>query len=993
MREILSEREYQSFILEQLRDKNGFLIRNAKTDFDRSVAMDRALLFEFLEDTQPDEMQALRRIYKEQTEETLVNYINQQVTSKKGSLISVLKHGIEPATGIVLKLMYDRPASKLNPALFAKYEKNRFSVMEEVWASDDERVDVVIFLNGLAIMTFELKCNYQGQSYSDAIYQYRKDRNPKTRLFLFKAGALVNFAMDLNEVHMTTKLSKDTTWFLPFNQGNGEGVQAGKGNPLYDDKYSVSYMWEDILQKDTLLEIINKFIFVDISEKVNEETGRKEKRENLIFPRYHQLDAVRKLLADVKVNGSSQNYLIQHSAGSGKTNSIAWLSHRLASLHDDEDRIIFDHVIIMTDRVVVDRQLQAAVLGISHKSGLIRVMDDSCSSSDLARALSQNTKIIVTTIQKFPYIVDEVKNLKEQRFAVIIDEAHSSTAGKNIAAVTKALGSKEGSEDEDERDMEDAIAEEIELNGKQANVSMFAFTATPKAMTLKKFGRLNTKGMYEAFHIYSMKQAIEEGFILDVLQNYTTYDTFYRINKAIEDDPELKTAEAKRKIARYAALHDTNIAQRIEIIIEHFRTTIMGELGGTAKAMVVTGSRQEAVKYKQAFDKYIRQKSYSMKAIVAFSGKVKMQGTDYTEAGMNGFSEQKTRDKFDSPEYHVMIVANKYQTGFDQKRLCAMYILKKLNGVTAVQTLSRLNRICPPYAKKTFILDFVNDYEDMKKAFSVYYTVTFLSNSVRPESIYELEARIDGYGIFDDEDVAKVNELLYGNDRNKKTRIAKVLYRTQKQMEHYKGDELKLLMKLLRGFVKYYEFLIQVSSFEDHAIHKKYTFIDCLLAFVNIRHGGGGFDLKGKITASDFVQKQSGMYVKEDIVPYPIVKLPVPDNINVSPEVYQKLSEIIDEINSRTGQNFDRDVAVKSMLQLRDIMLKSDDLKASARNNTASNFEISFYNQLDDILVEGYEQNQDFFSLLLSNEGIKHQAMGIFADEVYRELRDNQMNV
>ena len=990
MRDILSERDYQTFILEQLRDANGFTIRNAQKHFDRSVAMDREMLFAFLEDTQPDEMAALRKIYQERTEETIVNYINQKVTSKKDSLISVLKHGIEPTTGIVLKLMYDKPASHLNPSLYAKYEKNRFSVMEEVWASDDERVDVVIFLNGLAIMTFELKCNYQGQSYEDAIYQYRKDRNPKTRLFLFKAGALVNFAMDLKEVHMTTKLAGNTTYFLPFNQGNGEGVQAGKGNPTYEDKYSVSYMWEDILQKDTILEIINKFIFVEVTQKYNEANRKKETRENLIFPRYHQLDAVRKLLADVKANGSSLNYLIQHSAGSGKTNSIAWLSHRLASLHDDADNVIFNHVIIMTDRVVVDRQLQAAVRAIDHKSGLIRVMDDSCTSADLARALSQNTKIIVTTIQKFPYIVDEVKNLQEQRFAVIIDEAHSSTAGKNIAAVTKALGSQEESVDEEERDMEDAISEEIERSGKQANVSMFAFTATPKPKTLKKFGRLNTQGMYEAFHIYSMKQAIEEGFILDVLQNYTTYDTFYKINKIIADDPELKTAEAKRKIARYAALHETNIAQRIEIIIEHFRTSVMDGLGGTAKAMVVTGSRQEAVKYKQAFDHYIRQKGYDMQALVAFSGKVKLDGEDYTEAGINGFAESKTRDKFDTPEYRVMIVANKYQTGFDQKKLCAMYILKKLRGVTAVQTLSRLNRICPPYKKKTFILDFVNDYEDIKKAFSVYYTVTFLSNSLRPEAIYELEAKIEGYGIFDDEDVEKVNQLLYSKDSHRKTRIGSVLYKVQKRMEHYKDEEHRLLMKLLKGFVKYYEFLIQVTSFEDHAIHKKYTFIDCLLAFVNIRHSGGGFDLRGKVSATDFVQKLNTTYVKEPITPYPVVSLPVPDDINISPENYKKLSQIIEEINSRTGNNFDNDVAVKSMLQLRDIMLKSDDLKASAQNNTAANFEISFFNRLDDILVEGYEHNQDFFSLLLKDEELKRYSMGIFADEVYRTLRTEQ---
>ena len=409
--------------------------------------------------------------------------------------------------------------------------------MEEVWASDKERIDVVIFLNGLAIISFELKCNTAGQSYHDAIYQFRTERSPKTRLFLFKAGTLVNFAMDLEEVYMTTKLDGSATFFLPFNMGNGEGVTAGAGNPIFEDKYSVSYMWEDILTKDTILDLISKFIFVEVKETVDGDTGKVKRSENLIFPRYHQLDVIRRVLADVRENLSFQNYLIQHSAGSGKTNSIAWLAHRLISLHDADNKIIFDNIVIVTDRVVVDRQLQRAIIGMEHKAGLIRVMDDKCNSNDLAIALNGNTKIIATTIQKFPFIVDAVKGLKTKRFAVIIDEAHSSTAGKDMAAVTKALGSGE----QVEVDMEDMITDEIRRNGKQANISIFAFTATPKPTTILLFGKLNTKGQREAFHVYSMKQAIEEGFILDVLQNYTEYETFYRLNKEVEDDPRCKT--------------------------------------------------------------------------------------------------------------------------------------------------------------------------------------------------------------------------------------------------------------------------------------------------------------------------------------------------------------------------------------------------------------------------------------------------------------------
>lgn len=694
---IFSEKEYQKFLLERLEKDNGFVVRKS-TNFDRYYAVDREMLFKFLNDTQSDTMEYLRKIYKGNLEETIVSFINAETTKTRGSLIEVLKHGIE-LSNQKIELMYTKPATTFNPELTKKYSQNIFSVMEEVWASDKERIDVVIFLNGLAIMSFELKCNAAGQSYQDAIYQFRTDRNPKTRLFRFKAGTLVNFAMDLEEVYMTTKLDGQATFFLPFNMGKGHGVTAGAGNPAFKDKYSVSYMWEDILTKDTILDLISKFIFVEVKEKVDEETGKVKRSENLIFPRYHQLDVIRKILADVRENGTAQNYLIQHSAGSGKTNSIAWLAHRLTSLHDANNKIIFDNVVIVTDRVVVDRQLQKAIMGMEHKAGLIRVMDDKCVSADLAIALNGNTKIIATTIQKFPYIVDSVANLKNKRFAVIIDEAHSSTAGKDMAAITMTLGSGEDTE----ADVEDMISSEIKRNGKQANVSMFAFTATPKPTTIQLFGHQNTKGQKEAFHVYSMKQAIEEGFILDVLQNYTEYSTFYQINKEIEDDPRCKTNDAKRQIARFIELHDTNIAQRVEVIVEHFRTTVMQELGGQAKAMVITASRQSAVKYRQAFEDYIAKKGYEgIHALVAFSGKVKLPDDEqeYTESSLNGFPEDRLTKEFDTDKYQVLLVANKYQTGFDQPKLCAMYVLKKLKGVNAVQTLSRLNRICAPYDKK-----------------------------------------------------------------------------------------------------------------------------------------------------------------------------------------------------------------------------------------------------------------------------------------------------
>lgn len=986
MNNILTEKQFQRYIINQLTNAETGYVEAPATEFDRLFAINRSALFKFLNDTQPEKMDTLRKIYKERTEDTIVAFINQEETKSNGSRLNVLKHGIELAN-IHLDLMYTKPATTFNKELNMLYEKNIFTVSEEVWASDDERIDLVIFLNGLAVITFELKCNAAGQSYKDAIYQYRMHRNPKTRLFLWKAGALVNFAMDLEEVYMSTRLSGASTFFLPFNMGRGEGIDVGAGNPLLEDDYSVHYIWDNILQKDSLLEIFSKFMFIEVSEKETPD-GKKKKNETVIFPRYHQLDVLRKVLADVKEHGTSLNYLLQHSAGSGKTNEIAWLSHRLASLHDADNKIIFDNIIICTDRVVVDRQLQQAVMGIEHKAGLIRVMDDKCNSTDLAKALAGNTKIVATTIQKFPYIVDTVSGLKEKRFAVIIDEAHSSTAGKNMAAITKSLGSDEI---ETDIDVEDIITGEIKRNGKQPNVSMFAFTATPKPTTLQLFGSINEKGQHEAFHIYSMKQAIEEGFILDVLQNYITYDTFFRLNKEIEDDPELKTNEAKRQIARFVQLHETNISQRIEVIIEHFRQNVMKELNGQAKAMVITESRAGAVKYRQAFEDYIKRKGYSgLRALVAFSGKVTLDGKEYTETGMNGIPEKNLPAEFDKDEYQVLLVADKYQTGFDQKKLCAMYVLKRLRGVNAVQTLSRLNRICPPFDKKTFVLDFANDYDDIEKAFSKYYTTTILSNNVSSGSIYDIEAKIDGYFFLDPVDIEDFNNLLY-KDKVTAAMQKKMTFMLQKAKKviekNNDAEKQKEIILTIRRFVRLYEFLIQATCLEDIELHKKYKFLSYLQTYLKVNHPGGGFNLDGKIKADKFVQKKSGEHINPTHVADPIVKLPVAESINLTPDRIERLSQIIAEINSRTGKEYDNDVAVKAMLQIKDILMKSEELRKSAKNNTVKDFEFTYFDNIDDALVEGLEQNKDFFELLLNNDEIKHNVLGIFTEEVYNSLR------
>lgn len=995
--QLKERKDYQAYILEMLETNNDYKIRSAD-DYDAGYGMDVELLFDFLNDTQSEAMVKLEKLYRDKTRQTVLNYINNEINKKNRSLLDVLKHGVEFDNGVTLNLMYRKPATSFNPKAEELYKKNVLSVMEEVYHTEGERIDLVIFINGIAIFTFELKCNTSGQNYEDAIRQYKYERDFKTRLLKFKAGCLAHFAMDLNEVYMCTNLKGKSSFFLPFNQGCGEGINSGKGNPHNEDGINVAYMWEDILKKDTVIYLIDKIIFLQKETKKNADTGKRETKETLIFPRYHQFNAVRKVVNDVIVNHSDKNYLIQHSAGSGKTNTIAWLAHRLASLHDAEDNVIFDTVCIITDRIVVDRQLQAAVLSLDHKAGLIKVMDDSCSSKDLADALNGNTKIIVTTIHKFMYIHELVQELKNKTFAVIIDEAHSSTAGAAMESVTYALSeSKKLSEatptdvSEEESSMADLIEDEIARSGKQDNVSMIAFTATPKPTTLQLFGTLNEEGKKVAFDLYSMKQAIEEGFILDVLKNYVTYKTYYKINKAIEDDPELETIAAKRKIAKYIELHDTNIAQKVEIIIEHFKNHIMKELGGRAKAMVITSSRQAAVKYRNEFISYVTKHGYTgIHALVAFSGKVTLDGKEYTESVMNGISEEALPEAFDSNDYQVLLVANKYQTGFDQPKLCAMYVDKRLRGVSAVQTLSRLNRICAPFDKKTFVLDFKNEYDDIQKAFSPFYTETILNETITPSDIRAVEAQVDQYNFLDIDDIDAFNEFLYLEKRTAKdkAKMWSLLDKSLQIINKFGPLEKMEIRATIKRFIRFYSFLIQATCYENVDLHKKYNYLSYLVKEIEIGGGGNDFDIADKITASNFKQKKTGEETRE-IESKPEVDLPKPNEVFFDEAAKKKLSEIIDEINATYNKNFDVDVASKSALQMRDLLLKNGHLRDSARNNSLKDFKFAYFDAVQEALLEGYEQNQDFFALLLDNDEKKRELMQVFLEDVYKNLREN----
>lgn len=979
--------DYQKLILDELVKKNGYILRKSDTCYNQAFAMDTELLFKFLYSTQADKMEKLKKIYKTNFESTVLNVINNDICAKNGSLIDSFKNGVEFDNGTTLDLYYPKPETTLNPITIENYNNNIFSVMEEVYHKDKERIDLVIFLNGIAIFAFELKCNTTNQDYKDAIIQYKNTRDATTRLFLYKKGVFAAFAMDLNEAWFTTKLNGKSSYFMPFNKGDNYGA----GNPHNKNGINVSYIWEDILTKETISLLITHFIFVQYSEETDADTGNKIKKESLIFPRYHQLRAIRIICADVKENLSERNYLIEHSAGSGKTNTIAWLAHILSQVHDANNNGVFDTVLIITDRIVVDRQLQDAVLGVKHKLGTVKVMDDKCDSGDLEQALKGNTRIIVTTIHKFFYILGSklLQNLGSKRFAVLIDEAHQSTEGSLMQAVTTVLA---GDEDDDIT-VEDKIVEEINKTGKQSNVSMIAFTATPKGDTLQLFGTLNAEGKKEAFDIYSMKQAIEEGYILNVLNNYTTYKTFFELNKNIADDPELKSLAAKRKILQFIDEHPTNIAQKVRIIVEHFRENIAYRLDGKAKAMVVTSSIKAAIEYRQEFDRYIAENNYDdIKALVAFSGSKTIGGETFTEVSMNGgIPEEQLRLEFDKSCYQVLLVANKYQTGFDQKKLCAMYIDKKLRGVAAVQTLSRLNRIYPPYQKETFILDFKNDYEDIKSAFDKYYKDNVLREPIRPADIRSLYSAIEKYDILDDDDIEKFNEYLYKEKRNNNDKQAmwslldNALRKIMKRPEKNRAE----IKSTIRKFLKGYSFLIQATCYENVELHKKYNYLSYLIKEIEIG-SGNDFDVADKITVSDFRQEKSGEITVTTLDGNSEITIKKPVPTSIIEDTKKKLSVILEELNAQYGKDFTLDVASQALLQIRSQLINDETLRQSAVSNSFDDFKFSFDDHVDDALTEGYESNKDFFEFLLNNENEKNRLLHVFMREIYDSLRNKK---
>ena len=991
-----SERGFETNIEASL-ITNGYekrMLAGEASQLFKKYALDVEMLFMFLEATQDKQLKLLEKSYGPDYKSKVLVRICDSL--KKHGVIHCLRHGIKDR-GVTLKLVYNKPPTTMNQVMNELYDKNIFTVSRQVYYSDKHTnsLDMVVFINGLPLVVMELKNQFTRQTVEHAMTQFKKDRDPKEQLFKFNERVIVYFAVDPDEVFMATELKKSKTYFLPFNKGNN----GGKGNPTVYQNYRTHYLWEKVLLPDSLLDILFRFVFV---KKDNILDSNKEvigERNLLIFPRFHQLDVVRKLEADVINKNVGQNYLIQHSAGSGKTNSISWLSHRLAKLHDENNEAIFSSVIVITDRRVLDKQLQDAVYQLEHKAGMVERIDKD--SSQLANAITGETRIIITTLQKFPFIMEKVSGLERKKYAVIIDEAHSSQGGKASTALTNILSDKtlEDAYEEDRiaeenmDDLDEQIVETIMKSGKQDNVSFFAFTATPKPKTLEKFGTRGKDGKPHAFHEYTMRQAIEEGFILDVLSNYTTYKTFFKIAKQVDDDPLVSQKQATKKLAQYVSLHPHNISQKTEIIIEHYRNFSRYKIGGRAKAMVVTGSRLHAVRYKIAFDQYIDKMGYAdLKTIVAFSGVVKDGELPYTELEMNGFNEKELPDKFNSDEYKVLLVAEKYQTGFDEPLLHTMYVDKPLSGIKAVQTLSRLNRTCPG-KDDTFILDFVNDPDDIKSSFQPYYETTGLEEITDPNILYDLQSELEPYQIYTEEEVRSVNELEIKSGFIKSSKEQAALNAwVDKGVERFKRDLSEEEQEAFKGSVtKYtrtYAFVLQIATFIDVELHKQYIYLNYLLR---------------KLPRS---KKDKDLYMADDValqyyrnqkVFEGSIRLEITGGQELKPTSHGtsgvvedekvRLSSILEKLNDRFGTEFTL-TDFLSRDQVKEDMINSEDIQQKAKNNTKDNFKFAFEKTFMDFVIDRMSSNEKFFMKILENEEFKSFIMEDMMNEVYEEVNN-----
>ena len=826
-------------------------------DYDRALCLIPRDVLDFILATQPKEWKRLSQHHGAAVEEQFLKRLSSEI-GRRGAL-DVLRNGISDM-GCRFRLAYFRPASGLNEETRWLYQGNTFSVARQLHYSErnNKSLDLALFLNGIPIFTAELKNPLTGQDVQDAIRQYRTDRDPREPLFAY-GRCLAHFAVDPELVYVTTHLTGPQTYFLPFNQGK----YGGAGNPPVpptQSGYGTSYLWEETWARDSVLDLVRQFIH-EVQEE--DERGRKTGKRYLIFPRYQQLDCVRRLVTDARSRGTGQRYLIQHSAGSGKTFTIAWLAHQLSTLHDAEDRRVFDSIVVISDRRVLDRQLQTAMRQFEQTLGVVENIDTT--SRQLKEALESGKTIIVTTLQKFPVIAREIGELPGHRFALIVDEAHSSQSGEGAqgprdvlaaSSLEEAEAADAGTQTSEEEEFDNVALAQMARRRQPANVSTFGFTATPKPKTLELFGIRQPDGSFAPFHLYSMRQAIEEGFILDVLGSYTTYRAYWRLFKKIEDDPRYDKTKAAYLLRSFVDLHPHAIDEKVRIMVEHFTAKSQSEIGGRAKAMIVSRSRLHAVRYKLAVDQHLAELGHQFEALVAFSGTVQDGGQSYTEHGMNGIPEAQTAKTFESPEYRLLIVANKFQTGFDQPLLQTMYVDKKLGGVNAVQTLSRLNRTHPD-KPGTRVLDFANESDDIQAAFQPYYETTILSEATDPNLLYELQTRLKAFPVYTDEDVEAFARVFFA-DGTTLDQLYAALAPVVARFSDLQEDERQDFRGQITDYVRLYSFLAQVLTFLDADLEKLYVFARHLRRLLSVEREELPREIQQNIDMESYRIQQTG---------------------------------------------------------------------------------------------------------------------------------------
>ena len=983
---------------------HGGYTSSSPQHFDRVLGLDTAELFAFIGETQVNDWNRLLERHGNDADAAQRSFVRRLAADldTRGT-VDVLRHGVDDL-GVLIQLSFPRPAFGFTPELQARYAANRVTITRQLAyeTGSNKTLDLALLVNGIPTATAELKNHLTGQTIEHAMAQYRHDRDAGNTTLAKRA--VVHFAVDPDAAAMTTRLAGDDTRFLPFNQGSGgPGQRGGMGNPANPAGHRTAYLWERVWQRDAWLDLLHRFVDVRPQEP---KKGKKRKATEppvVIFPRFHQWDAVMKLVSDARDRGAGHNYLVQHSAGSGKSNTIAWLAHRLSNLHDRSDATSLDKVIVITDRIILDEQLQETIYAFEHARGVVVKIDQN--SQQLADALvGEQAKIIITTLQKFPYLLDKIGDLKQRRYAVIIDEAHSSQSGeaaKDLRAALAGAGDDEGrlaaaeasdaSDAAATGDAEDLLTASVAGRGRHDNLSFFAFTATPKAKTLEVFGSRQGDGdsaRYAPFHLYSMRQAIEEKFILDVLRNYTTYATYWRIEQTSSTDRDLDKSRAKAAIARFVSLHPHHLAQKAEVIVEHFRTNTSHQIGGRAKAMVVTASRLHAVRYKQAIDAYVASKGYTdLAALVAFSGKVIDGGDELTESGMNGFPDSETAERFDGDDYQVLIVAEKFQTGFDQLLLHTMYVDKVLTGLSAVQTLSRLNRTHHD-KEDTFVLDFRNDTDDIAKAFAPYYEQT-LAIPTDVNVLWDTHRELMASPVIITTEIQPAVVALLtakGQERDEgaHAEVNALLDPAVDRFVELDDEEQDAFRDLIGRFVSLYGFISQIVTFTDIALERDNIYARALAAKLPGR-GGESIDISADVTLTHLRMTNLGQTA---------IALDHGDDLTAifsgkgsqnDPDELP-LSEIVAMLNERFGLELGE--ADQLFFDQQEVALLGDEtLGDQARNNSFDNFRLVFDPKFLPSIIGRIDENDALFKRILDDNEFQGALKDFYAWRIYSQLR------